>query len=287
MSDQLDLKNKIEAYRREMMKAAERSLPAEEIKAADARPDPPVSDSWTMTQPDQPVETVSAPKTAENYPAAEAMQAEIAADIRPDIDLDADFAEVDAVFAEPDNAALPVNAGQNGLSVDDWLDNAAATPEAMSVDLVPETEFSPPEEPARKKSVAVNAEKKQEETGEPSGTLRVRVKLKNRDDPLPGVTSVITHETAAGPLLMGIVMTGEDGKSPAISLPAEGSVPNTPTLYNLYTVLPGYYAVIHYDIPVFEGVDAQKTVEMSLLPEGYAGDGVIAYSAGEQEKNNA
>ena len=116
------------------------------------------------------------------------------------------------------------------------------------------------------------------ETG--TGFLVVQVTTANSAIPLSGAEVTISRARDDGTDVLYELQTGNDGKTPRVSLPAPArgasqrpsSIPPFST-YNISVVLQGYEQAIYNEIPIFDGIIAMQQADLSPVPKNQYPDG--------------
>lgn len=113
-----------------------------------------------------------------------------------------------------------------------------------------------------------------------TGFLVVQVTTGNTAIPLAGAQVTVSDTRTDGSDVLYELKTGNDGKTPVISLsaPARGesqrpsSVPPFST-YNVSVVLEGYQQAIYNEVPIFDGIIAMQQADLVPVPENQYPDG--------------
>ena len=113
-----------------------------------------------------------------------------------------------------------------------------------------------------------------------AGFLVVQVTTANTAIPLAGAQVTVSATREGGSDVLYELQTGNDGKTPTVSLPAPArgasqrpsSVPPFST-YNISVVLVGYEQAIYNEVPIFDGIIAMQQADLIPVPENQYPDG--------------
>lgn len=118
------------------------------------------------------------------------------------------------------------------------------------------------------------------QNGTGTGFLVVQVTTANTAIPLANAQVTVSGKSETGSDVLFELKTGNDGKTPRVSLPAPArsssqrpsSVPPFST-YTVSVVLPGYEQAIYNEVPIFDGVIAMQQSDLIPVPENQYPDG--------------
>ena len=113
-----------------------------------------------------------------------------------------------------------------------------------------------------------------------AGFLVVQVTTANTAIPLAGAQVTVSATREGGSDVLYELQTGNDGKTPTVSLPAPArgasqrpsSVPPFST-YNISVVRGGYEQAIYNEVPIFDGIIAMQQADLIPVPENQYPDG--------------
>lgn len=113
-----------------------------------------------------------------------------------------------------------------------------------------------------------------------TGFLVVQVTTGNTAIPLSDAEVTVSAKSPGGFDVLYELKTGNDGKTPMVSLPAPSrtesqrpsSVPPFST-YNISVVKTGYEQAIYNEVPIFDGIIAMQQADLIPVPENQYPDG--------------
>lgn len=106
------------------------------------------------------------------------------------------------------------------------------------------------------------------------GYLRIRATTARGAIPLQNAIVNIRGSQQENSGIIGSYVTDANGLTPLITLSAppranseSPGMANPFSTYNVEVFLDGYYSQYYYNVPVFEGIAAMQTAELTALPE--------------------